>query len=572
MKTLTWYPGTILPYASLWHTLLRVTWLNDLRAGELREMVLTRKRRKVMRPPEVQAALNLKAVAAVLGELGEAFSKVATIEQFPPILQGSLTENVLRWCPECIAGGFHTLLGSIRLISRCPIHSVPMISACAQCGDRFAMRMRGLAVRPIQCRCGASRFVEPRAIRTPSLQRQDVAAWAPVERWVRQVRDVGYSTSVSSRILQQSYLAFAERWSRDLGLDYPECFDAQEVLWPDAEEPGRWSTYHASSGDLRGLIPRDDPNLATLGSKSPGQWVYRAIGRHFRRHGMANPDRWIKARMHTFDPATFAISMAALPRVRAAFTEMLWARRLEPTATDHRWPNRASPMSTDADLSHYTPVFLDQDIAQTALRDAHSLSRRRRWVDYHAMVMEARLAWDRACRQTRRSIEDGWADWLIEERERGDALPAGRAVWFCRPKVHGMQFVGYIRDGEPNRFSAGMPTKQQRREALADIRLKPRRRLEGLAHQPCLGWNSRNGWHVTRGALPDDDDVRRVRLLHTGARTSCWVFRSESRFVARLEGGGIQVSGASAHEALSSLRGAVLQYRRTYAGRLAAPR
>ena len=35
VKPLTWYKGTVLPYASLWSTLLRATWLNDLRKGDI---------------------------------------------------------------------------------------------------------------------------------------------------------------------------------------------------------------------------------------------------------------------------------------------------------------------------------------------------------------------------------------------------------------------------------------------------------------------------------------------------------------------------------------------------------
>ena len=35
VQPLTWYPGTVLPYASLWHTLARATWLNDLRPGDI---------------------------------------------------------------------------------------------------------------------------------------------------------------------------------------------------------------------------------------------------------------------------------------------------------------------------------------------------------------------------------------------------------------------------------------------------------------------------------------------------------------------------------------------------------
>lgn len=97
--------------------------------------------------------------------------------------------------------------------------------------------------------------------------------------------------------------------------------------------------------------------------------------------------------------------------------------------------------------------------------------------------------------------------------------------------------------------------------------------MEALAGQPCLGWCHRNGWRVEQGARPDDDDVRRVALLHTGQRSACWVFKSSDRFVARLVDGVIQVRGATAREALCGLRQAVVQYRRTYgSGHASKPR
>jgi hypothetical protein len=69
---------------------------------------------------------------------------------------------------------------------------------------------------------------------------------------------------------------------------------------------------------------------------------------------------------------------------------------------------------------------------------------------------------------------------------------------------------------------------------------------------------------VLQGSRPDDDDVRRVALLHTGQRSACWVFKSNDRFVARLVDGVIQVNAATVRDALSGLRQAVVQYRQAY--------
>ena len=572
---LTWYPGTVLPYASLWHTLARATWLNDLRPGDIRSSVEGKRHEESQQPFEHRGERDLRAVASALGEPQSALSQFAVIEQFPAMLRAVYMVQGLRWCAACVAGGFHTLLGSIQLVTRCPIHAAPLIDACPQCADGFRMRFGGLAVRPQPCRCGRTLLLEPSSARQPSLRAEDVAVWAPVARWVREVGEVTRSASPNSGLSRQIDLALTARWCRDLGIEYPRCFDDESLLWPDAQERACWSSYEAHSGNLNGAAASERPDT---GSSWPAPWqsrVYRAMGRHLRRHGLAQPDRWITLLMDTLDPAAFAMTMAARPTARAAFTEMLWARHLEPRVEARRWLRRPAPLGTDPDTApvRTTPIELHKGLERIALGGPSVSVQARLWMAHHAMAVEARRAWGRAWRQTQKSITDRWADWSIEDWDPGDRSPSGGVVWFCRSRGPSQQFTGYVRDAADAFFSVALPTKQQRCEALADARLARLRRMEVLAGQPCLGWCHRNGWRVEQGARPDDDDVRRIALLHTGQRSACWVFKSSDHFVARLLDGVIQVSGATAREALCGLRQAVVQYRRTYgAGHASKPR
>ena len=555
MKSLTWYPGTILPYASLWHTLVRATWLNDLRGGEIRDLVAGKRRRDDASRRQGQESFNLRLVAAALGEPRRAFSRFAVLSQFPPCLFRAHIADGLRWCPACLDAGFHTLLLSIRLVTRCPIHVAPLVDACPGCGERFGMPLGGLAVRPKACQCGRTQLADLGAVRQPGLRREDVEPWAPVARWVRQIESVCCSASPDGAPSLQIQLALTARWCRDLGIDYPECFEAEPTLWADADEPGRWSTYRARSGDLSGARPRT-PNGPL--SAPPQHCVYRAMGRHLRRHGLPHPDRWIAELIDTVDPATFAMKMAVRPKARTAFIEMLWSRLLEPHAYLRRWPNR--PALSDLSPLGGTPIDLERGVEQLQLIGPSISGQAKRWLGYHATAMAARLAWDSALRRTQGSIDNRWADWS----RGGDAL-VGRIAWSARPRGKGWQFVGYLRDVEAQPFGSSAPTKKQRHDALAQARLEPRRHLETLADCDCLGWDRRAGWHVCSGARPDDDDVRLVRVLHVGTRTNCWLFRSNGRFVARLANGVVQAAGDSPREALSGLRSAVVQYRRTYA-------
>lgn len=109
-------------------------------------------------------------------------------------------------------------------------------------------------------------------------------------------------------------------------------------------------------------------------------------------------------------------------------------------------------------------------------------------------------------------------------------------------------------------------TKQQRQDAFARARSMLVQRIYALSDRSCLGWYPRSGWHTVKGAKPDDNDIRRVRLLHVGQKTYCWLFKSQGQFVARWSNGSVQTSGTSARDALSGLRIAVLQYRRVYDG------
>ena len=565
VQPLTWYPGTVLPYASLWHTLARATWLNDLRPGDIRSRVEGKRHEEGEQLVEHRGERESRAVASALGEPQSALLQFPVIEQFPAMVRAVYMVQGLRWCPACVAGGFHTLLGSIQLVTRCPIHAVALIEACPQCADGFRMRFGGLAVRPQPCRCGRTRLLEPRSARRPSLGADDVAAWAPVARWVTAVGEVTRSASPNSGLAPQIELALTARWCRDLGIDYPQCFDDESSLWPDGQERARWSSYQARSGNLGGAAASERPDS---GSSWPAPWqskVYRAMGRHLRRHGLAHPDRRITPLMDTLDPAAFAMKMAARPKVRAAFCEMLWARHLEPRVELRRWPNRPAPLGADPDpaLVRTTSVELLNGIEGLSKGGPPISVQARLWMAHHATAVEARRAWGRAWRQTQSSIADGWADWCIEDGEPGEQSQLGGAVWFCRCVGGRQQFVGYVRDAGNAAVAVGVPTKQQRGDALAGARLEPRRRVEALADRPCLGWDRRDGWRVEQGARPDDD-VQRVALLHAGPRSACWIFQCGGRFVVRMEDGVIQVSGATAREALCGLRDAAVQYSRAY--------
>lgn len=562
MKPLTWYPGTILPYASLWHTLLRATWLNDLRSGDIRQLYMSRES-----TCDERAVREAKVLASALGEPMRALSKFAVLEQFPAGLCRTCMVMQLRWCPACIAAGFHTLLGNIRLVSRCPIHALPLVEECPKCREQFKIRFDGLTVRQWRCRCGYTQFLAPREARYPSIPALETRAWTPVAQWVKHIGSVLHSPSFERLLPPHIQLALTARWCHDNAIDYPDCFDDESVLWRDPDEAKYWSIYRASSGCLQDVRPPMRQNAEHPWSESDQATVYKSMGRHLRRHGLANPDRLIRILMRTFDPAVFAITMAKRPKARVAFTEMLWARQLEPRAITRRWPNRPNEHEFDFGTPSIrkTRIELHDSVGNTFNFGApHISDPARRWISQHATALEARQAWARAIRQTDRSIAEGWADWSIQDESIGSTFFSDCVVWFSRPRGKRTQFVGYVRNADTARFMVGLPTKQQRREVWDMARREGKKWANDLAKQSCLDWSLREGWRVETGARPTDDDVRQVALLRTGQPTDCWIFKSQNLFVARVVNGLIQAKGHTARDALCGLRRAVMQYRQTY--------
>lgn len=567
METLTWYPGTIRPYESLWHILLRATWLNNLRAGDIRQLYV---KRKSPHWHDVCDVKNARLVGLALGEPFRAFSKFAVWDQFPYGVRTTLMSDQLRWCPVCIETGFHTLLGGIQLVSRCPIHDSVLVNTCPECNVGFSGGVRGLAVRNQLCRCGRTRLLAKNMDWNPAVSAKEADAWAPVAKWVKQVGDVAVSESFKRVLLGSTKFALFLRWCHDSGIKSPACFTDESTFWHDPAESKYWSIYRASSGNLKDVktpVQHSEHFLPVSNEPSSQSTVYRAIGRYIRRHGCANPDGKIKTLMSTLDPAVFAITMANNPKTRVAFTEMLWARQMEPWAVYRRWPNRPSEpgfaLTSARDIK--TQIDLHHKVGQTRFGSSFSMSRQVcSWVEQHATGIEAHQVWGRATRQTTKSIADGWADWSNDQNYFESNADADAAVWFCRPKGTRVEFFGYVRNKHQLPFLSFIPVKQQRGEAMAAVLCNRKESVEAHSKRPCLTWSQRGSWQVENGAIPDDDDVRRVALLHTGQPTDCWIFKSQGVFFARVINGTIQASGATAKEVLCGLRSAVMHYRKTY--------
>ncbi len=160
IATLTWYRGSIRPYASLWHTLMRVAALNGHKAGELpgwpASLTAPQHRRRLHPLHNPKCAFNTEALAHALGEPLEVFrwSHLGALPSWmrPLVAQG------FRVCLTCLDEGYHSALFSLRLLQDCPIHNRPLLERC-HCGRAFPDKLTtaDLNLRAC-CPCGPTTF------------------------------------------------------------------------------------------------------------------------------------------------------------------------------------------------------------------------------------------------------------------------------------------------------------------------------------------------------------------------------------------------------------------------------
>lgn len=62
---------------------------------------------------------------------------------------------VLRFCQECVSLGVHLWIHQHTLIVNCPVHLIPLASACARCGQPIQISYR-VSQAPFTCLCGHS--------------------------------------------------------------------------------------------------------------------------------------------------------------------------------------------------------------------------------------------------------------------------------------------------------------------------------------------------------------------------------------------------------------------------------
>lgn len=556
--TFTWHAGSILPYASLWHTVLRMCALNQLRPGNL--PTTGAGRAAAIDPLDNGDQIDLVTLARWIGEDPAVF-RWTHLGALPFWLRAALIAPHPRVCLACLSAGYHAALYSVLLLEKCPIHGLPLANRC-YCGHPFSAKLGPADAywSAGNCRCGRLRFFTRETCRRPTLPPAFTRALDPVADWLaalsRLVHPVAFDHGL--RDYEPDCLRFLLAASVQLGLAYPQCFrpaSMDSIPFVKAHFIGEYRSRapaghsaHRANARLQRRSEREY-GAATI--------AYRAMARHLRRHVVPDSGRWVARFIASADPLAIADMLRTHQQALLAFTELIWARSIEPNVDGRRWPNRRPSGNFAIGLSD--AIWANHQLSNPEGCEI-SLGTEG-WLLSHAASTTLRAAWRSAQARAVAALRSGVADWRDEPLE-----PLWHdGAWAALVSPSGCNFL------ETPRPSGSWSTCDRPRKAArcATASADRQTRLDTMwasCKGACLTWTDAIGWHVIDAVMPADSDIRRQRLLGLpNQRPRFWLYRAlDGQYVARLQGVRLQVVADSPRAAIASLRRQVSAYRRIY--------
>lgn len=556
---LTWYRGSIRPYASLWHTLIRLGALNRLKLSELPDRPANSKGRRAARNtwyPLFNEAntTDTKKISIALGE-SPICMHWSHLGQVPPWFRSHFT-NHLRFCQTCLSQGYHSSLYSLRLLDACPIHGEPFFDSC-KCGKVIGNKIKSSDFRQYaRCACGITTFIDSENCRIPKIAVEQTRVLDEIAAWLEELASV---------IKPGPYRV--ERFSRvvtPINLDISTLCDVFEIRYPEHlinTVSHRHSLSIARGGPFHGVVPKPEKDDYQEVDKywrqdSPATWTYRSICRHLRRHCATDDPRIGRKYSVPFVYGSEFEKLIQDPKFAAAYTEAEWAKHLDRNARERRWPYRDPWADRNQKFIGQLELFGEPDW----LNHQKVSSSTKTWLEYHWAAYCMLCIWVYYKNSTDRIVSGG-NRWMFDE-------PSAFPVWDWAAKLHpdGSALFACVKASPSLPPSRRHKTKSVRTGEQQILELQRAKVVQDACKGPCLTWNQRDGWNVTTAEAPGNMTCKRLTLLGSFKdRPKFWLFQAaDGGYIARLETVALQVAEQSPREAISLLRTAYAQYERTY--------
>lgn len=560
-SVLTWHKGSVLPLASLWHTLQRAAALNVLRPKDLSGIIaesgqpdgrcIPRRANLLFNDSTawpVAPAVPVAEFAAWLGEPAALF-EWSHLGKIPYGLR-FLFHGQFRVCPHCLAAGFHSAIFSLRLLATCPIHRCGLFSRCV-CGRRFEPNLtHELFLQMGYCACGRMRLFTRETCRRPTMSALDVQPLVPVADWLERLSSVcvpGWDRRQGffGRPHQDIWTLDFAHWCAELGLGYPSC-----LVSPPTSRPGLVVSHHACGirPERRFRRRKLEPEYGRYWMNDPVTTVYRSFARYLRRHVTRGSTRQILDFVADPDPIAIAETMREDRRAVRGFAELAWSLAMEPDVLLRRWTSRKEPLSEFA---------CGRACALGLAPGSNVDEARATWVAFHAGEALVLSRWVAAQCLAAEAVRTGVARWNIDPwMEEQD--------WSVRRLRDGMRFVA-LHGQHPVDWTLRSLDKHGRQLAAQEADRARLAKIQAQCRGACLTWSEANSWSVAEATVPRNLPVTRHRLLgFAGERPQFWLFKFEGAFVARACEIRLETRGQTPREAVVGLRCALRRHRQRY--------
>jgi hypothetical protein len=155
-----WRPGTTSVFESIWNLRRKLSFLNQIGKTLTCE---------VFKSATSTVSGNIDLENSALKLLGEPLRLFRSSSLSNFLLSDRITVgrrrfsvgNVLRYCSVCISRGYHSAVHQLPWVALCPIHLIPLIDRCAQCGKPYPIDLwetgkqdlKSIGEHPDRCCC-----------------------------------------------------------------------------------------------------------------------------------------------------------------------------------------------------------------------------------------------------------------------------------------------------------------------------------------------------------------------------------------------------------------------------------
>ncbi|CAG0959405.1 hypothetical protein ANRL4_00573 [Anaerolineae bacterium] len=146
-----WRRDWVAPYESLWsllHKFAALNWVCVQGAKQLFQKTSMADRRQ----RRSHGKWNLHTLGGFDGEKNRKVLKLSPDDLNHSLVTSLISSLEIRWltpetnlryCPECINRGYHSIFHQLYAISKCPIHDIALTEQCQHCGRKITYELNG---------------------------------------------------------------------------------------------------------------------------------------------------------------------------------------------------------------------------------------------------------------------------------------------------------------------------------------------------------------------------------------------------------------------------------------------